>query len=86
MLKNLVNVGLAEIYAEIIELKKQSKVWLTPENVNDLFGISKSTQAKMRMASNNSTIPFSKVGGYIFYLKTDLDAWIAEHKVQGGAK
>ena len=86
MSKNLENIGLAEIYAEIVDLKKQSKVWLTPEDVNDLFGISKSSQAKMRMASNSSTMPFHKVGARIFYQNMDLNAWIEDHKVQRGVK
>lgn len=61
-----------------------SKRWLTPSDVEEEFGFSKSTQAKMRMASNSSNIPFSKIGKYIRYDRIELDKWLEDHKIQGG--
>lgn len=61
------------------------KRWLLPSELEAEYGFSKSTQAKMRMASNSSTIPFSKIGGkYIRYDRLAIDKWLEEHQVQGG--
>ncbi len=60
------------------------KRWLTPEDLKNEYGFSKSTQAKMRMASNSSTLPFSKIGKYIRYDRFAIDKWLEEHAVQGG--
>jgi hypothetical protein len=60
-----------------------TKRWLSPDDLEVEYGFSKSTQAKMRMASNSSNIPFSKVGGkYIRYDRCLLDKWLEEHQVQ----
>ena len=58
------------------------KRWLTPIDLAEEYGFSKSTQAKMRMIKSNSTIPFSKIGGkYIRYDRVAIDKWLEEHKV-----
>lgn len=62
-----------------LELKR----WLSPSNLEEEFGFSQSTQAKMRMASNSSTIPYSKIGGkFIRYDRNEIDKWLENHKVQ----
>ena len=61
------------------------KRWLNPSELETQFGFSKSTQAKMRMASNSSTIPFSKIGKYIRYDRLAIDKWLETHQVQGVA-
>lgn len=78
---NLETNGFAEVYA------KMGKRWLSPDDLAKEYGFSKSTQAKMRMASNSSTIPFSKINGkYIRYDRYAIDQWLEEHQVQGGSK
>ena len=63
-----------------LELKR----WLTPEELEAEYGFSQSTQAKMRMANNSSTIPFSKIGGkYIRYDRVAIDKWLEDHVVRG---
>lgn len=57
--------------------------WMSPEILAKEYSFSKSTQAKMRMASNSSTIPFSKIGKYIRYDRVAIDKWLEDHKVQG---
>lgn len=53
------------------------KKWLSPVDLEQQYGFSKSTQAKMRMASNSSTIPFIKIGSkYIRYERTAIDDWL----------
>jgi predicted DNA-binding transcriptional regulator AlpA len=61
-----------------------AKRWLSPDDLEVEYGFSKSTQAKMRMASNSSTIPFSKIGGkFIRYDRIEIDKWLESHQVQG---
>ena len=58
------------------------KRWLNPSELEIEFGFSESSQAKMRMTSNSSTLPFSKVGKYIRYDRIEIDSWLESHKVQ----
>lgn len=50
------------------------KVLLTPEDVERVYGIPKSTQAKARMRGDFA--PFLKRGRSVFVLQTDMDAWL----------
>ncbi|MDD3597088.1 hypothetical protein [Sulfuricurvum sp.] len=62
------------------------KRWLTPDELEAEYGFSKSVQSKMRMASNRSTLPYSKIGGkFIRYDRLLIDRWLEEHQVQGVA-
>jgi len=75
---SLEEMDFAEIYAKL------TKRWLSPADLADEYGFSKSSQSKMRMSSSSSTLPFSKVGGkYIRYDRVAIDAWLEDHKVQG---
>lgn len=61
------------------------KRWLDPVEFAEVYGFSVSTQAKMRMASNRSTLPYSKIGGkFIRYDRILIDKWLEDHNVQGG--
>jgi predicted DNA-binding transcriptional regulator AlpA len=62
-----------------LELKR----WLSPTELEKEYGFSKSTQSKFRMASNSSTIPFSKIGKFVRYDRFAIDAWLEQHQVQG---
>lgn len=64
--------------------KSVLKRWLNPSELEAEYGFSKSSQAKMRMASNSSTIPFSKIGRYIRYDRVAIDNWLEDHQVVGG--
>ena len=59
-------------------LKKRFKEWLDANELYDEFGISTSTQSKLRM---KGTIPFHKVGKYIRYKREDINQWLNEAKV-----
>ena len=61
------------------------KRWLSPSELENEYGFSKSTQAKMRMANSSSTLPFSKVGKFIRYDRHLMDVWLSDHQVQGEA-
>ena len=64
--------------------KVTQKRWLNPSEFAEEFGISKSTQSKMRMASNKSSLPFSKVGKFVFYDRAEINKWLEAHEVRGG--
>ncbi|PHQ58242.1 MAG: hypothetical protein COA30_00810 [Sulfurimonas sp.] len=67
-----------------VKYAKLAKRWLSPSELAEEYGFSKSTQSKMRMASNSSTIPFSKLGSkYIRYDRIAIDKWLEEHQIQG---
>ena len=59
------------------------KRWLSPVELEAEYGFSRSTQAKMRMTSSSSNIPFSKIGKYVRYDRIAIDKWLENHQVQG---
>jgi len=63
--------------------KLAAKRWLSPSELAEEYGFSKSTQSKMRMQSSASTLPFSKVGKYIRYDRIAINLWLEDHKIQG---
>lgn len=62
---------------ETLQIKKE---WLNPKEVNIDFGISVSTLAKWRM--ENKYLTFSKVGKYIKYKRTDIEAFLNDNLVE----
>ena len=56
------------------------KEWLNPREVNQEFGFSTSTLAKWRM--DNLNLPFSKIGKYIRYKRSDLETFLESNKVE----
>ena len=52
-----------------------TKVLLTVRDVAAIYGIPPSTQAKGRM--RGGFCPFVKSGRSVYYLKSDMDEWIA---------
>ncbi len=57
------------------------KNWLTPDDVanpEDDFAISKSTQARLRLAKK---IPYVKMGRQIRYERVKLVEWMQSHEV-----
>lgn len=50
------------------------KVMLTPDDVERVYGIPKSTQAKSRMAGTFA--PFVKRGRSVYVMRTDLETWL----------
>jgi len=56
------------------------KEWSNPREVQEEFGFSTSTLAKWRM--NNLNLPFSKIGKYIRYKRSDIEAFIESNKVE----
>ena len=76
------SVSLEEVnYAE--KYAKLAKRWLNPSELAEEFGISKSTQSKMRMQSSKSNLPYSKVGKYVRYDRLAINKWLEDHKIKG---
>ncbi len=59
-------------------VKVTDKQWLTPDDFEIEFGMSKETQ-KTRRARRE--IPYHKVGNFIYYKREDINKWLDEHKV-----
>ena len=68
-----------------MSINLNQKRWLSPAELEAEYGFSRSTQAKMRMTSSSSNIPFSKIGKYVRYDRIEIDKWLENHQVQGVA-
>jgi len=55
-----------------------STYFLQPKELQNIFGIAKSTQAKYR---REKSIPYYKINGKVYYKKSEIDAWIETGKV-----
>ncbi len=56
-----------------------SKKWLKSYEVRELLGISPGTLQNLRV---NGTLPFTKIGGVIFYDSGDINKMMKENLVQ----
>ena len=52
--------------------------WLTPQELEENYGFSKSRQARLRMERK---IPFSKIGNYIRYSREAINQWLEDARV-----
>lgn len=62
------------------KLSIDQKEWLNPREVNMAYGLSVSTLAKWRM--ENLNLVFSKIGKYIKYKRSDIEAFLENNKVE----
>ena len=68
-----------EQFKEIVDkVSIMQKEWLTPDELQSEFSISKSTQAKMRMTNS---IPYHKISKYVRYKRVDINQWFDTAKV-----
>ncbi len=67
---------------ELIAYILLEKKWLSPDDLKIVYGFSTSIQAKMRMASSSSMIPYHKIGKFVKYKREEIDLWIENHKIQ----
>ncbi len=62
------------------KIQLKDKKIVNPDELYELYGFSKSTQAKKRMKRE---IPFIKIGGrYIRYEIKAIEAWLESNKVE----
>ena len=57
-----------------------AKGWINPQEVNKEYGFSTSTLAKWRMDKIN--LPFSKMGRYIRYRRSDIIKFLEKNKIE----
>ena len=65
-----------ELIEEIRNLVKPR--WLSPAQLEAEYGFSVNRQARLRA---DKIIPYHKIGNYVRYDRSEIDRWIAEHKV-----
>jgi len=53
--------------------------WLTPDGLEEKLGITKSTQAKLRMRKK---IPYVKFGKFVYYDLNEIDELLKTHKIE----
>jgi len=63
--------------------KKVPKRWMTPLDLEEYAGWSRSWQAKARI-NKSIHLPYVKIGKFVMYDKNLIDAFIEEHTVVGG--
>ncbi|MFY4743843.1 helix-turn-helix domain-containing protein [Aliarcobacter butzleri] len=63
-----------------METSKIKNEWLNPLGVEKEYSISKSTLAKWRMS--NKYLPYSKVGKYIKYKRSDIESFLNNNIVE----
>ena len=59
-------------------VKSATKEFLTPQELHAEYGISLSTQAKMRVSR---IIPYHKISKYVRYKRSDINHWFDSAKV-----
>jgi len=83
----IVNIEIEEVKSDSEDnssLKTNSKTkhdksdWLDPKKLEEEFGISENTQSRYR---SDKKIPYSKIGGFIFYNRAKINEWIEAHEV-----
>ena len=57
----------------------KAKDYLTPDEVERLYGFKKNTQAKWRM---QGLIPYRRIGRFVRYNHAELKEWIEKQKAQ----
>lgn len=77
------SIDLKEKYNISKDVKLQDKRWLTPLDLEELVGWSRSWQAKARMSSSKLNLPYKKLGKFVLYDRYQIDVFIEEHQVQG---
>ena len=77
------SVSLEKVDYTSKDVKLEDKRWLTPLDLEELVGWSRSWQAKARMSSSKVKLPFKKVSKFVVYDRYQIDAFIEEHTIQG---
>ena len=73
-----------ELFGELQKLFKEhhgqpAKMWLKSYEVREMLGISPGTLQNMRV---NGTLPYTKIGGVMFYNYSDIRKMLEENQVK----
>jgi hypothetical protein len=81
-LKRLIRKSVRAAVVEVLEKKEtkqaEPKEWLTNKEAQDFLGLSRATLQRYR---DRGTLPYSKVGGNIYYRYADVVALLEENLV-----
>jgi len=66
------------------DIELEDKRWLTPIELEEYTGWSRSWQSKARMNSSRVKLPYKKLSKFVLYDRLEIDAFIEEHTVVGG--
>ena len=77
----LSQLGTDEVQRLMAEVIKDmvKKEWLSPDELQEEYGISIHAQNRMRMERR---IPYSKIGKHIRYKRSDIEKWLEDHKIE----
>jgi len=77
----LEQIGVEEIQRLMAEAIREmvKKEWLTPEELQEEYGISIHAQNRMRMERR---IPYSKIGKFVRYKRSEIEKWLEDHKIE----
>lgn len=65
---------------DILAIQSKEQVqWIKSTEVREILKISAGTLQTMRL---NGTIPYSKLGGVLYYAKADIEQLLKENKIQ----
>ena len=71
-------IELLESIENLLQGKKtEEKLWLRTSEVKELLNISSGTLQNLRI---NGTLPYSKIGGALFYNKKDIEKLLTSFK------
>ena len=76
LIQDSVSRGLAEIIAQ-----QSEKDWLTNKEAQEYLGLSRPTLQRYR---SSGKLPFSKVGGNIYYRREDIEKLLEDNVRTGG--
>jgi len=69
------------------EQELNSKIWLTPDDLYNEFGITKRQQTTMRCKNYRKrtgiALPFTKFGKRVFYRRESIYNWLSENEIKG---
>jgi len=78
LLSQLSAEEIQRLMAEVIK-DMVKKEWLTPDELQEEYGISIHAQNRMRMERR---IPYSKIGKHVRYKRSDIEKWLEDHKIE----
>lgn len=61
------------------EIYMNHKEWITIKELEEIYNIGISAQAKLRM---NRKIPYSKIGKFVRYNTNEINKWLSSHNVE----
>ena len=70
---------LDELKTLLVDNHPKTKKWLRSADVRDMLNISPGTLQNLRI---NGTIPYTKIGGVIFYNYQDITNMLEENKIR----